>query len=159
MRAVTSDGSVETVLQLDDAPSGLGWTPSGALLVVSMRRRALLRVAGGAPEVVAELGSWVEGPTNDMVVDGTGAAYVGSFGFDLLGGAEPAPTVLLRVAPAGDVREVTARVEVASGLPSYACALGGDDGRTLFVCTARSFRPGGKRSGRIETATVDVPAG
>lgn len=243
VRAVTPDGSVETVLQLDDAPSGLGWTPTGELLVVSMQRRALLRVAGGGPEVVAEVGSWVVGPTNDMVVDSTGAAYVGNFGFDLLGGAAPQPTALLRVSADGDVSvaaddvlfpngmvladggrtlvvaetyggrlttfdvaadgslsgrrvfaqmpegvfpdgicldaegqvwvatartpevlrvreggEVTARVHVASGSLSFACALGGPDGRTLFVCTARSFKPGGERSGRIEVAQVDVPA-
>ena len=243
VRAVTVDGTVETVLELDDAPSGLGWSPSGDLLVVSMQRRALLRVAAGAPEVVAELGSWVPGPTNDMVVDSTGAAYVGNFGFDLLGGAAPTPTALLRVSPDGGVQvaaqdvlfpngmvladhgrtlvlaetyggrltafdvaadgslsgrrtfaempegvfpdgicldaegqvwvatartpevlrvreggEVTARVQVASGSPSFACALGGDDGRTLFVCTARGFRPDGERSGRIEVATVEVPA-
>ena len=61
---------------------------------------------------------------------------------------------VLRVRDGG---EVTARVAVGTGALSYACALGGDDGRTLFVCTAPSWRPG-PRAGRIEVARVDVPA-
>jgi sugar lactone lactonase YvrE len=141
------------------------------------------------PAVV--LGSWIPGPVNDMVVDGTGAAYVGNFGFDLLGGEAPQPTALLRVAPDGEVRvgvapdgicldaegqvwvatarapevlrvapggQVTGRVQVGSGSLAFACALGGDDGRTLFVCTAPTFRPGGPRAGRVEVARVEVPA-
>jgi sugar lactone lactonase YvrE len=47
---------------------------------------------------------------------------------------------------------------VGSGARSFACALGGADGRTLFVCTARSLKPGGERTGRIEVVEVDVPA-
>ncbi|WP_347056960.1 SMP-30/gluconolactonase/LRE family protein [Blastococcus sp. HT6-30] len=61
---------------------------------------------------------------------------------------------VLRVRDGG---EVTGRVAVGSGSLSYACALGGDDGRTLFVCPAPSWRPG-PRAGRIETARVDVGA-
>ena len=37
------DGTAVTAAALDDVPSGLGWTPSGDLLVVSMLKRALLR--------------------------------------------------------------------------------------------------------------------
>jgi hypothetical protein len=55
--------------------------------------------------------------------------------------------------------EITGRVAVGSGSLSYACALGGDDGRTLFVCTAPTWAEGGPRAGRIEVAPVDVPGG
>jgi sugar lactone lactonase YvrE len=44
---------------------------------------------------------------------------------------------------------------------AYGCALGGSDGRTLYVCTGRSTDPaktGDLRSGRIEAARVAVPA-
>src|SRR5205085_4911044 len=36
-----------------------------------------------------------------MVVDGSGRAYVGNFGFDLMAGDEPKTTVLVRVDPDG----------------------------------------------------------
>ena len=41
-----------------------------------------------------------------MVVDAEGRAYVGNFGFDLMGGADVAPTALLRVDPDGTVTQV-----------------------------------------------------
>jgi sugar lactone lactonase YvrE len=44
---------------------------------------------------------------------------------------------------------------------AFACALGGPDGRTLYICTAESSNPVKtfeKVSGRIEAVTVDVPA-
>ena len=42
-------------LELDDSPSGLGWLPGGDLLVVSMVRRALLRVGADGPRLHADL--------------------------------------------------------------------------------------------------------
>ena len=241
VRTLTPDGEMATVLDLDDAPSGLGWTPDGALLVVSMVRRALLEVTDGGPVVRADLSGHTRVRANDMVVDAAGRAYVGSFGFDLVGGAPVEPTGLVRVDPDGSVTvvaqdlrfpnglaltgdgrtlvvaetygarltafdvaadgslsgrrvfagtpglapdgicldaagdvwfatartpevlrvreggEVTGRVAVGSGSLSYACTLGGADGRTLFVCTAPTWAEGGPRAGRIEVATVDVP--
>jgi sugar lactone lactonase YvrE len=59
---------------------------------------------------------------------------------------------VLRVREGG---EVTDRVAVGSGSLSYACMLGGEDGRTLFVCSAPSWKPG-PREGRIEVVQVDV---
>lgn len=42
---------------------------------------------------------------------------------------------------------------------SFACMLGGDDGRTLFICTAPAFGPeaGARCEGRIEFTQVTVP--
>ncbi|MGY1734435.1 SMP-30/gluconolactonase/LRE family protein [Geodermatophilus sp. SYSU D00684] len=241
VRTLTPDGVLTTVLDLDDAPSGLGWTPEGTLLVVAMTRRALLEVAGGRPVVRADLTGLTRSRANDLVVDAAGRAYVSSFGFDLVGGAPVEPTGLVRVDPDGtasvvaaDLRfpngmaltgdgrtlvvaetygarltafdvaddcslsgrrvfaetpglapdgicldaeghvwfatartaevlrvreggEVTGRVPVGSGSLSYACTLGGDDGRTLFVCTAPTWAEGGPRAGRVEVARVDVP--
>jgi hypothetical protein len=54
--------------------------------------------------------------------------------------------------------EVTDRVEASR--PVFACALGGEDRRTLFLVTAAGFGEdvaAGKGLGRIETAQVDVP--
>jgi sugar lactone lactonase YvrE len=45
------------------------------------------------------------------------------------------------------------------GRNAYACMLGGDDRRTLFICTAPGSGPerAGKTDGKIETARVSVP--
>lgn len=88
-------------------PSGLGWLPDGRLLVVSMRdARLLRREADGTLVTHAELGAHVGGHPNDMVVDAQGRAFVGNFGFDLMGGAPIAPTGLVRVDPDGTVTPV-----------------------------------------------------
>lgn len=43
---------------------------------------------------------------------------------------------------------------------AYACALGGADGRNLYICTAKSFKSAEtviQREGRVRMARVDVP--
>jgi sugar lactone lactonase YvrE len=76
--------------------------PDGSLLVVSMRDHRLLRRSpGGEVSIHADVSEHCRGHLNDMVVDADGRAYVGNFGFDLMGGADPAPTTLLRVDPDG----------------------------------------------------------
>jgi sugar lactone lactonase YvrE len=102
--AITPDGGTESVITVDGQPSGMGWLPDGSLLVVSMRDHTLLRRhSDGAVEVHAELGEHCGGLLNDMVVSADGHAYVGNFGFDIMAGADPATTVLLRVTPGGEV--------------------------------------------------------
>jgi len=237
------DGSVETVVRVPERPSGLGWLPDGRLLVVSMRDRRLLRLDPDGLTCIADLGHIATFDTNDMVVDRQGRAYVGNFGFDLVGGEKPRTTSLARVdldgsvrvaatdlmfpngtvitpddrtlivgesfgnrltafdkAPDGTLsnRRVFAALEgggvpdgialdaegaiwVASPLTNeclrvheggrvsrriqgttlpYACALGGRDRRTLFLCTAATHDPAecvAQRSGKIEVVDVDVP--
>lgn len=44
---------------------------------------------------------------------------------------------------------------------AYGCALGGEDGRTLFIATAPDYEPESRRAnseGRIETLRVEIPA-
>ncbi|HTO06068.1 MAG TPA: SMP-30/gluconolactonase/LRE family protein [Myxococcota bacterium] len=236
------DGRSETVVRVPERPSGLGWLPDGRMLVVSMQDRRLMRLDPGGLTPVADLSQVATFHVNDMVVDRAGRAYVGNFGFDLVGGAQPKTTSLARVDPDGRVsvaatdlmfpngtvitpddrtlvvgesfgnkltafdkapdgtlskRRVWAALEggaipdgialdaegaiwVASpttgeclrvheggrvsrrlrgaGL-AYACALGGPERKTLFVCTAETHDPAecvAKRTGRIEIAHVDV---
>jgi sugar lactone lactonase YvrE len=62
---------------------------------------------------------------------------------------------VIRVAPDGRT------VSRAVSQMAFACALGGADGRTLFVATAPDFEPEqrrAERAGRIEQITVSVPA-
>jgi len=70
---------------------------------------------------------------------------------DAIGGA------CLRIAPGG---EVVDRVDAPDGLSAFACMLGGDDGRTLLLCTAPDFFEHLRTSARdavLLTTTVDVP--
>lgn len=99
---LTTDGREEEILEVPGQPSGLGWLPDGSMLVVSMRdRRLLRRFVDGRVVVHAGLDGILTGHANDMVVDAKGRAWVGCFGFDLMGGADPKAAPLARVDPDG----------------------------------------------------------
>jgi sugar lactone lactonase YvrE len=96
------EGRERLELEVEAQPSGLGWLPDGDLLVVSMKDgRILRRSADGSVATHAQLSELVAGHLNDMIVDRQGRAFVGSFGFDLMGGAAPAPASLVRIDPDG----------------------------------------------------------
>ena len=125
---VTPEGKKTTLLTLqDDEPSGLGWLPNGDLLVVSMRKRQLLRFDGKALTVHADLSALASHRCNDMVVDPLGRAYVGNFGFDLHTGEKPRSTVLIRVDPNGSAKIVEDDAFFPNGSVITA------DGRTLIL--------------------------
>jgi sugar lactone lactonase YvrE len=97
------EGRERLELEVEAQPSGLGWLPEGDLLVVSMKdHRILRRSADGTVATHAQLSELAEGHLNDMIVDRHGRAYVGTFGFDLMGGATPAPASLMRIDPDGE---------------------------------------------------------
>jgi sugar lactone lactonase YvrE len=253
VKSVSLTGDARTEFEIDDRPSGLGWMPDGSMLIVSMTRRQVLRRwPSGEMSLHADLGAIAAFHCNDMVVDASGRAYVGNFGFDLdaemvargvesviadhpiarlacvspegsvsvaaedmhfpngsvitpdgktliigetLGGvltafdigpdgsltnrrpwastwprvpdgvaldaegaiwiANPIAPECARIARGGEVLEV-----VDTGQPCYACMLGGEDGRTLFMLTAKTSiaREAAERPmGRLLIATVDAP--
>ena len=243
-RVMTVDlaGKAETILTVPQRPSGLGWTPSGDLLVVSMLDQRVLRFDGTSAHPYADLSALAGGPCNDMVVDAQGRAYVGNFGYDRHNGAPEKTTCIALVGTDGtavsaaagltfpngmvitpdgktlivgetfahrlsafDIRDdgmlVNQRVfaatpgcfpdgicldaegavwvtnpqgdavlrvfeggriaqKVSTGeRRSFACMLGGEDKRTLFVVTNVGSGPAiaEKQAGRIETVQVDVP--
>jgi len=126
--AVSDDGRVETVLEVEGQPSGLGWMPDGSLLAVSMKDRVVLRRhPEGAVKVHADLSGLCSFKANDMVVDDVGRAYVGQFGFDLMAGGDPAATTLIRIDPDG-----TASVAAEDMLFPNGMAIT-PDGATLLV--------------------------
>lgn len=123
-----ADGTRTVELELDDQPSGLGWLPSGELLVVAMESRQVRRVdADGGVHLHADLSAIATGPCNDMVVDGRGNAYVGNFGFDMAAGTRPAPAALALVRPDGSVEVAASDLRFPNG------AVITPDGATLVV--------------------------
>ena len=125
---ITTEGKSEVVVSLeDDQPSGLGWLPNGDLLIVSMTKRQVLRFDGEALSVHADLSELASGHCNDMVVDASGRAYVGNFGFDLHNAAKPSPAELIRVEPDGTAIVEDSEVMFPNG------AVITPDGKTLIV--------------------------
>jgi sugar lactone lactonase YvrE len=125
--AVDMRGKSETIADVPERPSGLGFLPDGRLLVVSMRDRKLLRVDHDGLATVADLSRYAAGDANDMVVDAFGRAYIGNFGFDLFAGAEPRPACLVMVEPGGRVRVVAEDLQFPNG------AVISPDGKTLIL--------------------------
>jgi sugar lactone lactonase YvrE len=110
-------GSTEVVAEVPGQPSGLGFLPDGRALVVSMRdHRILVRSGSGELSEHADLSGAVPGMLNDMIVDERGRAYVGNFGFDLMGGADLRYTTLTRVDPDGTVTTVAEDLGFPNGM-------------------------------------------
>ncbi len=97
-----ADGGERLEIEVEAQPSGLGWMPNGDMLVVSMKdRRVLRRHADGTVTTHADLSELTTGHVNDMIVDAQGGAYVGNFGFDLMGGGTPETASIVRIDPDG----------------------------------------------------------
>ena len=124
-------GQVETVCEVPNRPSGLGWMPDGRMLIVSMADKRLLRLeADGSLALHADLSALAPRSCNDMVVDAEGRAYVGNFGFEIGTDGEteePRATVLIRVDPDGTARAVADDLLFPNG------AVITPDGRTLII--------------------------
>jgi len=100
--ALEDGGDLRVEAEVPGQPSGLGWLPDGRLLIVSMRdARVLRREPDGTLVTHTDVSGQVGGLLNDMVVDSRGRAFVGEFGFDLMGGADLKPGRVLRVDPDG----------------------------------------------------------
>lgn len=156
VRTVDLEGRTTEVATVPNQPSGLGFTPDGDLLVVSMLDRRLLRLGGGALETVADLSAKVAAPCNDMVVDAKGRAYVGNFGFERHKGEAPKTTSLWRVDPDGTLTEAARELMFPNGTVIT------PDGRTLVVgetfanrLTAFDVAEDGTLSNRRSFAEID----
>jgi sugar lactone lactonase YvrE len=155
-----ADGRAEVMAHVPAQPSGIGFLPDGRALIVSMRdRKVLRREASGELVVHADLSKLAPWHCNDMIVDAKGRAYVGNFGWDLMSGAPPASTCLVRVDPDGRAGVAAEGLMFPNG-----CAIT-PDGRTLIVAesfggrlTAFDVAPDGSLSRqRVWARLGDVP--
>jgi sugar lactone lactonase YvrE len=149
---VTPDGSVRQVADGIAFPNGMVVTPDDSTLIVgeSFARR-LTAFDIGDDGSLSNRRVWADGVGPDGIcMDAEGAIWtdVGEFGDNLVG----------RVREGGQVLE---RVQL--DLACFACTLGGEDGRTLFMLAAdwhmsESFADNitrltkGQRTGRVLTA-------
>jgi sugar lactone lactonase YvrE len=148
---VASDGTVRIVASGLSVPNGLGLMPDGPTLVVNDLNGSRIlaypiEVDGslGAPSLFADLGP--ERHPDGLCVDAEGAVWVGCYDSG----------EFLRVVSGG---EITHRVEIERGW-SVAPALGGADGRTLYMIVDDATLEGlvnGESTGWIMQARVDVP--
>lgn len=127
VRTVDMAGNTETIVDVPNQPSGLGWDAQGHLLIVSMLDRRLLRWDGATLSEAGDLSGVVAAPCNDMVVDRVGRAYVGNFGFERHKGQDPATTSMWRVDPDGSIHEAAGDLMFPNGTVIT------PDGRTLIV--------------------------
>lgn len=126
--AISMDGTADTFAYVPQQPSGLGFLPDGRMLIVSMRdRKVLRRELDGSLVEHADLSLVAPWHLNDMLVDHDGRAWVGNFGFDLMGGAPARTTVLISVAPDGKSKVAAEGLGFPNGMALT------PDGRTLIV--------------------------
>ena len=139
-------------------PNGTVITPDGKTLIVGETYAARLTAFDVNPDatlsnrrVWADLSLSVDDgdvPVPDgMCLDAEGAIWV----------ASPTTAEVIRVKEGGEILD---RVLVSTN--AYACMLGGDDLRTLFICTsnASGVDPEAalrEKSGKIEVVRVEVP--
>lgn len=146
---VDPDGSVHLAAEDLLFPNGMALTPDGGTLIVAetwANRLSAFDVAadGGLSrrrEFAALEGCFPDG----LCLDAEGAVWV----------ADARGKRVLRVIEGRGVVQTLSTGDHGS----YACMLGGDDGRTLFVCTAPGVGPlaAARCEGRIEFTQVEVP--
>jgi sugar lactone lactonase YvrE len=100
-----------------DSPSGLVWSREGEPVVVSMVNRKLVAIpTDGRPAVRADLSRHSCWPLNDAIAGLDGTVYVGTFGFDMFGGAAYAEGLLLAVDTNGVSRVAADRMAFPNGM-------------------------------------------
>jgi sugar lactone lactonase YvrE len=146
---VTPDGRARRVAEDLMFPNGMVVTGDGRTLVVAETFASRLTAFDIASDgslsnrrVWAELGG---ASPDGICLDAENAIWV----------AAPFSNELLRVGEGGKVHE-----KLVMPSKPIACALGGPDGRTLFVLTSDDFEPDktAARSAKIEIKRVAVPA-
>jgi sugar lactone lactonase YvrE len=156
IKLVGPDGEVREVASDIQFPNGMVITPDGRTLIISESFAGQLTAFDIDPDGgLSNRRVFAEGLGPDGIcLDAEGAVWVSTGG-----------SSVVRVAEGGEVLQ---RVEIDGKLAPFALALGGPDGRTLFIMTAE-WRPDdsitdnlgrlieGPRTGAVLTLPVAVP--
>ncbi|BBX36270.1 gluconolactonase [Mycolicibacterium mageritense DSM 44476 = CIP 104973] len=148
---IDPDGTARVVAEHLDFPNGMAITPDGtALIVAESTGRRLSAFAVGADGDLSDrrvFAEGLDGPPDGIAIDAEGGVWT-------------ALTLAHRFQRIVDGGAVTDRVDVGDRT-AIACALGGPEGRTLFLVTTADAYPQrlvGTKSSRIEALMVDVAA-
>ncbi|MDQ3870900.1 MAG: SMP-30/gluconolactonase/LRE family protein [Chloroflexota bacterium] len=149
---LTPDGEAREVADGLAFPNGMVVTPDNATLIVAESfARRLTAFDIGADGSLSNRRLWADVTGDGICIDAEAAVWTTDVGPGEGG-------VVLRVREGGEVLD---RIELDR--PCYACMLGGDDGRTLFMVAQRWFGPDkmdeliAAKTGQVVTARVDVP--
>lgn len=146
---VSPDGQSRVAAEDMHFPNGPVITPDGKTLILGETLAGVLTAFDIAPGGdLSNRRVWA--PTTPRVPDGIcldaeGAIWV----------ANPIAPECVRIAEGGEVKEV-----IETGAPCFACMLGGEDGRTLFMLTASGSdhrQASAATTGAILVAQVDSP--
>src|SRR6266498_3695878 len=154
---VTADGAVRKVAEDIAFPNGMVVTADNSTLVVAesfARRLTAFDIA--ADGGLSNRRVWADHSGDGICMDADGAIWCQTM--------DTGGTTVDRVAEGGEVLD---RIEV--DLPCFACTLGGEDGRTLFMLIAdwrltEGFEDNihrlttGPRTGKILTAAAPAPS-
>jgi sugar lactone lactonase YvrE len=149
---VTPDGDVREVADDLAFPNGMVVTPDNETLIVAESfRRRLTAFRIGRDGGLSDRRVWADVTGDGICMDADGAIWCSDVGIG-------DRSICHRVREGGAVEE---RIELDR--PCYACMLGGDDGRTLFMVAQKWFGPTQMeelikaKTGRILTARVAIP--
>ncbi|MGE0222296.1 MAG: SMP-30/gluconolactonase/LRE family protein [Acetobacteraceae bacterium] len=146
---VDPDGRVHVAAEDLLFPNGTVITPDGKRLIIGETMGNRLTAFDIAPDGgLSNRRVWAQDAKlfpDGICLDADGAIWV----------ADPRGNRVVRVREGGAVTDTVA----LPGRNAYACMLGGDDRRTLFICTAPGSGPErqGKTDGKIEFVQVAVP--
>jgi sugar lactone lactonase YvrE len=124
---VGMDRDVTVVGRLPTRIGGLGFIDGRALVVSKDDRRLVWMDTDGSIHHYADLGDIAESQPNEMLVTRDGRAYVGTLGYDVLGGEDPAPGQVMLVRPDGSKETVSHTLESPNGMALF------PDERVLLV--------------------------
>jgi len=146
---VRPDGSVSVAAEAMAFPNGSVITPDGSTLIVGQSFGGdYVAFTIGDDGTLSDRRAWATMP--GMAPDGCTLDDEGAIWFSDAAGAG-----LVRVREGGEITHT-----IPTPMPSYACVLGGDDGRTLFALCAPDPHPdavAGKAAGAIYAVEVNVP--
>ena len=145
---ISPDGSAAVAADDMHFPNGSVITPDGKTLIVGETLGSCLTAfdIDGAG-MLSNRRVWAD--TRPRVPDGIALDADGAIWI-----ANPVAPECALIAEGGDVLDV-----IETGDPCYACMLGGDDGRSLFMLTAKSsiaHEAAAAATGKILVATVDA---